>query len=287
MMRWKCQKKHSLLDELKCKMPEASKTTLRQMLREERVLINNEFAKKNIDLNPGNIIELGQKKTYETDLTIYHLDEDIVVVEKPHGLLSVATKKEPFNTLHNKLKDLYGRVWPVQRLDKETSGVLVFALSIEAKEKLKEQFMDHAVFREYRAIVHGDIPKKGTWKHQLVEDGNLKMHVTNVKGLYAETHFEVIDTKDPLSFVSFRLKTGKKNQIRVQASHMECPILGDKKYGNLQIKCERMYLHAHKLGFKHPITGKNMSFTSSIPFEINDLFGSIRRYEKTLQRQVR
>lgn len=268
-------------------MTDASRTTLRQMLREERVAVDGEFVKKNIDLDVGAEIELHQKKTYETDLTIYHLDEDIVVVEKPHGLLTVATKKEPFNTLHNKLKDLYGRVWPVQRLDKETSGVLVFALNVEAKEKLKEQFMDHAVYREYRAVVHGDIPKKGVWKHQLVEDGNLKMHVTTAKGLYAETHFEVLEKKDSLSFVSFRLKTGKKNQIRVQASHMECPILGDKKYGNSQVKCERMYLHAHKLGFKHPVTGKKMSFTSSIPFRLNELFGSIRRYEKTLQRQVR
>lgn len=268
-MKWSCKTNHTLLDELLSKMPEASKTTLRTMLKDERVIVDGQIIKKNIAIAIGAQIELGQKKIYDNDLEIYYHDDDIVVVEKPDGLLSVATKKEPFLTLHAKLKERYGRVWPVHRLDKKTSGVVVFALNHEAKEGLKEQFMNHSIVREYRAIVVGDIPKQGVWKHKLVEDGNLKMHVTTGKGLYAETHFKVLKSKKDRHFVAFKLKTGKKNQIRVQASHMGCPILGDNKYGNQEVKSERMCLHAHKLEFNHPITGEKMSYVSSIPFGIN------------------
>ena len=274
-MKWTCKANTPLLDELKAKMPEASKTTLRQMLKSERVFVDGKVIKKNIPLNQGATCEVGNRKIYEGDLEIYYEDEDIVVVNKPEGLLSVATKKEPFQTLHAKLKERYKRVWPVQRLDKKTSGVLVFALNHEAKEGLKEQFMEHSIVREYRAIVVGEIPKSGVWKHKLVEDGNLKMHVTHGKGLYAETHFKVLSRKKSRSFVSFRLKTGKKNQIRVQASHMGCPIWGDVKYGGKEMQAERMYLHAHLLKFSHPITGEKMEFTSPIPFGLNKDFDTI------------
>ncbi len=267
-MKWICRQNQTLLNDLAEKMPEASKTTLRSMIKEGRVKVDGAVTKQNISLTQGAACELSGKKIYDTDLEIYYDDDDIVVVNKPEGLLSVSTAKELHNTLHMKLKKKYSRVWPVHRLDKETSGVLVFALNHAAKEGLKKQFIDHSIEREYRAIVVGNIPDKGIWRHHLVEDGNFRMHITDSTGLYAETHFEVLDREDDLALVRFMLKTGKKNQIRVQASHMGFPILGDKKYAERELRSTRMFLHAHKLHFNHPITKKKMSFNSPIPFSI-------------------
>ena len=267
-MRWICQNEHTLLDELALKMPQASKSTLNKSIKDERVVVDECVTKRNISLSKGAKCEFKVKKKYIDDIEVYYEDRDIVVVEKPEGLLTVATSRELFFTLHAKLKKKFQRVWPVHRLDRETSGVLVFALNEKAREGLIAQFKDHSIVREYRAIVVGDLPESGVWKHRLVEDGNLKMHVTAGSGLQAETYFKRLDKKGKQNFVQFILKTGKKNQIRVQSSFMGFPILGDKKYANRELRRERMFLHAHHLGFSHPITKKELSFFSPIPFSI-------------------
>ncbi len=266
-MRWVCEQSCMALDALARCMPEASKNTLRSVLGDGRFFVNDQVVKKNLSLLPGAICELKQKKKFLDDIEILYEDKDIVVVDKPEGLLSVATDRETEFTLHAKLKQRYGQVSTVQRLDRETSGVLVFALNGKAREGLIGQFANHSIIREYRAIVIGNIPQKGTWRHHLVEDGNLKMHVTSHGGVLAETHFERLEERDNLSLVRFQLTTGKKNQIRVQSSYMGFPILGDKKYGkNDEFQSDRMYLHAHHLGFFHPLTKKKLSFFSPIPF---------------------
>lgn len=267
-MKWVCKDNRIVLDELAEKMPEASKGTLREILKEGRFLVKEQVVKSNISLQKGDVCEIKAKKKYTSDIEILYEDKEIIVVEKPEGLLSVATSREIEHTLHNKLKRRFSRVWPVHRLDRETSGLLVFALTEEARSGLIEQFSKHTIEREYRAIVVGKIPQNGIWKHHLVEDGNLKMHVTHQNGMYAETHFTRLEIKGGNSFVQFKLKTGKKNQIRVQSSAMGFPILGDKKYGTMELDADRMYLHAHKLGFFHPISKKKMVFYSPIPFSI-------------------
>ncbi len=269
VMRWVCEENCMAMDALSRCMPDASKNTLRDILGEGRLIVNDQIVKKNLSIASGAICELKQKKKFLDDIEILYEDKDIVVVDKPEGLLSVATDRETDFTLHAKLKQRYGQVSTVQRLDRETSGVLVFALNGKSREGLIAQFANHSIIREYRAIVVGAIPEKGTWKHHLVEDGNLKMHVTHHGGVFAETHFERLETRDNLSLVRFQLTTGKKNQIRVQSSYMGFPVLGDKKYGNNEIQWARMCLHAHRLGFFHPLTKKALSFFSPIPFCIS------------------
>lgn len=241
----------------------ASNSALKKLYKQGKVAVDGSYLQHNTRLKPGQTLQLFLQKKFLGKIPLLYEDESIVVVDKPEGLLSVATDKEGFNTLHAFLKKHYGRVWPVHRLDRETSGVMIFALTDETKELLKEQFMKHTIYREYYGIVQGRLEGKGTWQHYLVEDKNFHVHVhPRDEGELAITHYEVVKNTPLTTSVKFVLKTGKKNQIRVQASHMGHPILGDKKYGEVNQKADRLYLHAHKLSFIHPYTKKTLSFIS-------------------------
>jgi|JI9StandDraft_1071089.scaffolds.fasta_scaffold40609_3 23S rRNA pseudouridine1911/1915/1917 synthase len=204
-----------------------------------------------------------QKKAKRRDgILIYHEDRDIIVVEKPEGLLTVATNYTE-HSLHSIVKTWRRRVWPVQRLDRETSGVIVFALNEESRDYLKEQFAEHSIEREYQGIVCGELLDSGTWQSRLKEDKNYFVR-SHPHGEVAITHYEPLGySSKKRTLVKFLLETGKKNQIRVHASEAGFPLLGDTKYGNLSWK--RLALHAHRLSFTHPVTKKRMAFTSPSP----------------------
>ncbi len=201
-------------------------------------------------------------KKIRDGIPIYFEDRDLIVVEKPVGLLSVASLMTD-DSLHTIIKRWRRKVWPVQRLDRETSGVMVFALNERAKEGLKGQFMDHSIGREYCGIVCGELTGSGTWQSKLKEDKNYFVR-SHPDGELAITHYEALSSlPKKTTLVKFVLETGKKNQIRVHASEAGFPLLGDTKYGSSSWK--RLALHAHKLSFIHPATKKELSFTSSPP----------------------
>lgn len=254
-----------ILQALAKEFPESSKTSLKKMIEQGRVRVGREIVKKNLPLSPNQSIEVLPKKRFRENLTIYYEDEHIIVVEKPEGLLSVATEKGGEPSMHEYLKREFDKVWPVQRLDRETSGVMVFALSLEAKEALKEQFMVHEIYREYYAIVQGTLIGSGKWESKLLDNKDFVVRV-HPEGETAITHYTALKKTKATTRVKFVLETGKKNQIRVQAAEAGYPLLGDKKYGDSEFTIGRLALHAHKLGFKHPITGKKLSFTSPKPF---------------------
>jgi 23S rRNA pseudouridine1911/1915/1917 synthase len=256
-----------LLDILSTKLPDSSKNTLRELIKHRRVLVDGSLAINNAEVTPNQDITILPKRRLIEGVTALYADDHLIVVDKPEGLLSVATDFEEKKTLHAMLKKAYPTVWPVQRLDRETSGVMVYGLSYAAKEDLKKQFMDHTIYREYEALVEGEFSGKGTWKHKLYEDSNYFMKVSpNNEGDLAITHYQVIEAKRKVSRVRFVLETGKKNQIRVQSSYQGHPIIGDKKYGSGQSFLKRLALHAHRLEFVHPITKKRLCFTSPVPF---------------------
>lgn len=201
-MKWTCEQPKPLLEELKIRLPEASTTTLRKGLVNGRVSLNGEIVKKNLSLNKGDLCTWGEKAKFVDEISILYEDDHIVVVDKPEGLLSVATARQTVHTLLYKLKGRYTNIWPVHRLDRETSGLLVFARTQLTYRSLSQQFRDHSITREYGAIVIGNPPQKGIWKHHLVEDGNLKMHVAK-EGELAETHFKVIGRKEEKCLVRF------------------------------------------------------------------------------------
>ncbi len=265
-----------LLTALSDKYPEMSKSSLRKWISHNRISFKGKpLVKANTSLKEGDTLKLYDKrKAADQKLHIVYSDSNIVVVDKPFGLLSVATHYENNITAHDLLKrnKAYKRVFPVHRLDRETSGVMVFALTEHAREHLQDQFQVHSIMREYHAIVEG-VPqnKKGVWKHHLIEDANYKMHASQ-QGALSITHFETKLISGKHAYLICHLETGKKNQIRVAASMAGHPIIGDTKYGGSNSPINRLALHAHSLGFKHPVTGKEMAFFSSIPVAFTRLF---------------
>lgn len=261
-----------LLDALAKLSPESSRTTLRSWLKEGRVTVDGQVVKiGNTPVHKEQEIALGQKKKIiPGNVHILYEDPHIIVIEKPEGLLSVATAFEKGETAHAILKAAFRprRVHVVHRLDQDTSGVMIFALTEEARDELKKTFEKHAIERAYSAIVEGILkPAKGTWQSYLYEDGAYVVHPTNDpdKGELAITHFEVVNTSKRHSWIDVRLETGKKNQIRVHCQIAGHPVVGDKKYGAKANPVKRLCLHARLLAFSHPITKKEMRFESPVP----------------------
>jgi RluA family pseudouridine synthase len=201
-------------------------------------------------------------------------DESVIVVDKPAGLLTMATEREKVNTLYAALRaELNSRRPPeklfiVHRLDREASGLLVFAKTIEAKEYLQNQFKDHSAGRQYVAVVEGPVtPDKFTIKSYLAENAALKVYSTprTSAGKLAVTHVRVLKRNPRTSVLAIQLETGRKHQIRVHLAERGHPIVGDKNYGSRLNPLHRIALHGAHLEFRHPGTGTAMSFDSTPP----------------------
>jgi 23S rRNA pseudouridine1911/1915/1917 synthase len=202
------------------------------------------------------------------DYEIVHQDEEVVVVNKPAGLLTAPTPESDRNNLSDLLSRRLGRrVYVVHRLDLQTSGVLVFALTREANKALSEQFRAHTVDREYLAVVRGEWPK-----HMVtVEDP--------VGGKSAVTHFSVERSLGPAATVlRARLETGRTHQIRIHCEGVGHPVLGDPQYGGedaVEPPAPRCALHATVLGFDHPRSGERLRFESPWPPELSTWLQSL------------
>ncbi len=264
-MQIKSSKKISLLELLQEMAPESSKNRLRSWVETGRVSVDGKAPKHiNQIINEGQEVTIGTKpKFLKEDLKIIFEDEDLVVVDKPIGLLSVATDLEKERTVHSILKRRFHNrmVYPIHRLDQETSGLLVFAYTKQAREHLKKQLEERTMQREYRALVHGH-PGKGTWRCSLAENTHMKVYVTK-RGKEAVTHFETLKKKGTCSLLKVKLETGRKHQIRVQATHHGYPIVGDPKYGLPEDAGKNLQLRAVALAFTHPRTNKQMRFSHS------------------------
>lgn len=265
-----------LLDALVELFPESSKNTLRSWIEKGRITVNGRMVKSAKQLvMPGEEISLGKKTQFiDENIEIFFEDEHIVVINKPAGLLTVATDFQKWNTAHSILKRRFhtGRVYPVHRLDRETSGVMMFAYSEKARDILKEVFMKHEIEREYFAVVEGTFEEDtGTWQSFLFEDEAHNVHSikNQEKGQLAITHFEVLKRKRSTTALKLRLETGRKNQIRVHCKEAGHPVVGDKKYGSEVDLAGRLCLHARKLGFLHPITKKQLNFEAPLPHQFS------------------
>jgi 23S rRNA pseudouridine1911/1915/1917 synthase len=273
----------SLLDALAALFPDSSRTTLRQMLQRGRVRVNAETEKDaKRRLEAGDFIDVGSKAMevrLPPGLGLLHEDADVLVVVKACGLLTVPTERDPEETAQAYLNEYlrakrHGRVHVVHRLDRETSGVLVFAKNFHARESLKEQFAEHSVERLYVAIVEGKLdPPSGTIRSFLREEKSLRMK--SVKGdpeaRLAVTHYRTVHSGNSYSMLEVRLETGRKNQIRAHLSEAGHPVIGDQFYGSRSNPISRLGLHAQLLGFRHPTTGQRMTFSVPIPREFREL----------------
>jgi RluA family pseudouridine synthase len=227
------------------------------------------------------VVPKSLQRALPPELSILHEDIDVIVVLKSNGLLTVATEREREATAQAYLNTYLGsrgeeRVHVVHRLDRETSGVLVFTKNFHARERLKEQFAAHDVERLYIAIIEGPIdPPRGTIRSNLLEGRDLKMRsvAARPEAKLAVTHYRTIAGVDGYSMLEVTLETGRKNQIRAHLSEAGHPIAGDSLYGSSTNPLGRLGLHAKILGFDHPTTGERLSFTAPVPKSFRALFG--------------
>ena len=212
-------------------------------------------------------------------LEIIYQDKEIIIVNKPAGLLTIATAKEKEQTLYHqvllyeKQKHKSNKVFIVHRLDQGTSGLVMFAKSIKVQKNLQDNWDNLIKYRGYVALVHGVPPQKeDTLKSYLKETKtNLVYSCSDKKGgKLAITKYKIIKSNGQKSLLDIEILTGRKNQIRVQLQDIGTPIIGDKKYaGKAQSKINRMCLHAYKLSFLHPVTKRALAFEIPVPKEFD------------------
>ena len=201
-------------------------------------------------------------------------------MDKPAGVLTIATDREKQNTMYALLFDYVKsqrgpeKLFIVHRLDREASGLLVFAKSETTKFYLQDQFKEHSAGRSYMAVTERRMVKdEFTLKSYLAENAIHRCYSTpdQARGKLAITHVKVLKRSSGRTLVEVRLETGRKHQIRVHLSEQGHPIVGDRDYGSRTNPIQRLALHAVKLAFKHPVTGKVMEFYSPLPAPFSTL----------------
>lgn len=274
-----------LLKFLLAKMPERSRTSVKELLGRRQVLVDGEVITQfNQPLARGQRVEIGRMGDIRTsssrDCKIVFEDADLIVIEKRAGLLSIATELEKEKTAYSLLSDHVKRADPrnkifvVHRLDRETSGLMMFAKNQAVQKALQDDWQEAVLERTYAAVLEGRVEQaEGTITSWLTESKSLIMRSspTPNDGQKAITHYHVQRMSARYSLVEFQLETGRKNQIRVHAQTLGHSIVGDNKYGAKENPLRRLALHAKILVFRHPISGKAMRFESPTPKEFSRL----------------
>lgn len=267
-----------LIEFLKKMFSNLSKNSVKSLLHNEKVFVNcNMTTKYNYELNIGDVVEIREKVAKNIDI-IYE-DKDIIVINKPSGLLTVATEKEKNKTAYHlvmeylKKKNKNNRIFVIHRLDKDTSGIIMFAKNERAKHLYQDNWNDIVKKRCYYAVIDGKMEnKEGTIKSYLKENGNMVYSVKDRSGKLAITEYKVLKERKNISLLDINLKTGRKNQIRVHMKENKTPILGDLKYGEKSKLINRLALHAYKLELINPVTKKLLTFEINMPNEFKMLF---------------
>lgn len=271
--------KSELMQFLTENFPGKNRDNIKSLMRNKLILVNGKTQTHfKFPLEKGDILIIGKKEIQEKvipGLKIIYEDDSILIVNKPAGLLTISTSKEKNKTLfhalslHVKKEDPANKIFIVHRLDRETSGVLLFAKSESIKMKLQKNWNDTVLERKYVALVEGKV--KETQKSilsYLKESKALKVHSSQnpTYGDKAITNYKLIEYLKNSSLLEIELETGKKNQIRVHMEEIGHPIVGDKKYGAKTSMPGRIALHAKSLSFHHPKTGKVLSYEAKVPF---------------------
>lgn len=263
-----------------------SKSKTKATLQNRGIKVNNRTVTQfDFALHKGDKVSVSTSKKNDQFQSKYvklvYEDRYLVVVEKSHGILSMGVGQSSLN-VKTILDDYFKRsrqkctAHVVHRLDRETSGLLIYAKDMETRQQLEHEWHHSVYDRRYIAVLSGRIEEEGgTVANWLKEN---KLYVTYSSpvdngGKYAVTHFHVLRTTDTHSLVEFKLETGRKNQIRVHAADINHPVCGDTKYGNGDDPLKRLCLHAYILCFYHPVTHQPMEFSTQIPTGFKRIFG--------------
>ena len=264
------------LDALKKLYPDSSRRSLQNWLKAGRFSIDGKpLLRDTEELETGQILSSKEncKPQLIPGLKVLHEDRYLVAIDKPMGLLSVPLDDGQTKHALGMLRDHYqtDQIYAVHRIDRETSGCLLFARGKESEGKLKELFEAHDLKRIYFAIVEGRMQKKeGTWESRLLELESLQV-VESEEGRIAITHYTVLKHSPKYTYLRLMLETGRKHQIRVHCSAAGHPVLGDERYGSSEDPIRRMCLHARHLELKHPFTGKLLKIESPLPVAFKKL----------------
>lgn len=269
------------------KMGGMKRTSIKTLLSHRQVSVNGAITTNYATaLKTGDIVEVssirGNIELTHPKLKLLYEDEAIIIVEKKEGLLTVLTGDKEETTAFSILKNHVqksnkrNRIFVVHRLDRETSGIIMFAKSRDIQLRLQENWHTAVTGRTYSAVVDGNLEKESdtiiSWlsEHQK----SLKVHssATDDGGQQAITHYKRIKSNEQFSLVELSLETGRKNQIRVHMQSIGHPIAGDKKYGSATSPIGRVALHARLLEFYHPITEKLIRFETPVPRKFLSLF---------------
>lgn len=269
-----------LFDFLVEKMPSASRKTIKNMLTHSQVTVDDKTVTQyNTKLTEGQVVAITKQKVNKhkanlKGVEILFEDDAIIVINKAAGVLSMAGKNPSELTAYRQLTDYVKEIHPrqrlfiVHRLDRDTSGVMVFAKTEAAKETLQKNWHSDVKERKYTAMVEGVVNERpGTVSSWLTEGKTLKVYSSPFDngGKHAITHYKKLQGNRHFSLLEVQLETGRKNQIRVHMQELGHSVVGDKKYGARQNPLKRLGLHATTLVFKHPISQEVLRFNAPVP----------------------
>ncbi len=270
-----------LMEFLAAKMPDASRTKLKALLSKRVVLVDNVITTQfNFPLQTGMKVQIsknkGKKDFTNRLLKIVYEDSYIIVIDKMQGLLSVSTEHQKERTAYMILNEYVQQVYIVHRLDRDTSGLMMFAKTEKAQRVLRDNWHEIVTDRRYVAVVEGDVEKDRDTVVSWLTDKTLYVSSSEYDdgGSKSVTHYKTIKRANGYSLLELDLETGRKNQIRVHMQTLGHPIVGDGRYAgeNYTNPIGRLALHAFKLCFHHPVTGDLMEFETPYPGEFKKLF---------------
>lgn len=261
-----------------------SRNSVKSLLSSHRVSIDGApISQFNFKLYPKDVVIISSnpiRKKTRSNLPIIYEDKDMIVINKPSGLLSIASDKEKGATVYRMLtdyvqqKDKHNRIFIVHRLDEDTSGVLMVVKNVELKDALVNNWNDLVKKRGYYAVVEGKMEaQEGRYSSYLKKNAQNMMYSSKRKdGKFSVTNYKVIKSNEEYSLLDVNIDTGRKNQIRVHMLEHNHPVVGDDKYGEPSNPLNRLGLHAYELVIQHPFTKKILAFKAPIPECFESLF---------------
>ena len=285
-LTFKVKEQNELMKFLIENLPNKNRNNIKSLLKNKQVLVDGAaISQFNHPLNPGQEVMITESRFSDKDMKgikVVYEDEYLIAVEKASGILSIATDKEREKTAYNIVKNYVKsrnpleKLFIVHRLDRETSGVMIFAKTEEMQQILQTNWQKMVLERTYVAVVEGKVEKNSDTIISYLKENSAFVTFSSDKEIEgskkAVTHYTVLKRSKGFSLVEANIETGRKNQIRVHMQSIGHSVVGDKKYGATTNPLGRLGLHAKSIIFKHPKTGKVLSFQTGIPAKFSGMF---------------
>ena len=285
-LTFKVKEQNELMKFLIENLPNKNRNNIKSLLKNKQVLVDGAaISQFNHPLNPGQEVMITESRFSDKDMKgikVVYEDEYLIAIEKASGILSIATDKEREKTAYNIVKNYVKsrnpleKLFIVHRLDRETSGVMIFAKTEEMQQILQTNWQKMVLERTYVAVVEGKVEKNSDTIVSYLKENSAFVTFSSDKEIEgskkAITHYTVLKRSKGFSLVEANIETGRKNQIRVHMQSLGHSVVGDKKYGATTNPLGRLGLHAKSIIFKHPKTGKVLSFQTGIPAKFSGMF---------------